>query len=58
MDRQQAIGRSSEGLVRLRLGLTEHDGLNNTPPKPYGPPGTGYHGNRHHYAAALGRFTG
>ncbi|BFO57214.1 hypothetical protein [Acidovorax sacchari] len=58
MDRQHAIGRSSEGLVRLRLGLTDRDGLGGTPPKPHGPPGTGYHSNRHHYEAALARFTG
>ncbi|SDP51337.1 hypothetical protein [Paracidovorax cattleyae] len=57
MDRQQAIGRSSEGLVRLRLGLTDRDGLGGTPPQPHGPPGTGYHSNRHHYEAALSRFT-
>ncbi|WCM94158.1 hypothetical protein M5C99_05360 [Acidovorax sp. NCPPB 2350] len=58
MDRLQGVGFSTAGLVRLRLGLTDEDGEHRTQPKPYGPPGTGYHANRHHYTSALERFLG
>ncbi|SFD45144.1 polycystic kidney disease 1-like 3 [Paracidovorax konjaci] len=58
MDRLHGVGLSTAGLVRLRLGLTDQDGLDGTRPKPYGPIGTGYHANRHHYDKAMQRFLG
>ncbi|QCX52129.1 type III effector protein (plasmid) [Ralstonia pseudosolanacearum] len=65
MGRMKGLGYRSPGLVRIKLALQGDDStkrLSNgdwvdAPPKPYGPPWTGYHGDLALYTKALQRFT-
>lgn len=66
MGRMKGLGFRSPGLVRIKLALTDIDRDKrlsngdriNKPPKPYGPPLTGYHADVSLYKKALLRFTG
>ncbi|WP_247362134.1 type III effector protein [Ralstonia pseudosolanacearum] len=66
MGRMKGLGYSYPGLVRIHLALQEDDRrkqLDNgdwvdRPPKAYGPPLTGYHGDVTLYKKAVLRFTG
>ncbi|WP_197388871.1 type III effector protein [Ralstonia pseudosolanacearum] len=66
MGRMKGLGYSYPGLVRIHLALQEGDRckqLDNgdwvdRPPKAYGPPLTGYHGDASLYKKAVLRFTG
>ncbi|QOK99751.1 type III effector protein (plasmid) [Ralstonia pseudosolanacearum] len=66
MGRMKGLGYSYPGLVRIHLALQEGDRckqLDNgdwvdRPPKAYGPPLTGYHGDPSLYKKAVLRFTG
>ncbi|AMP40583.1 type III effector protein [Ralstonia solanacearum] len=66
MGRMKGLGYSSPGLVRIKLALQDGDRDKQTskgdwvnrPPKPYGPPLTGYHADFVLYKKALLRFTG
>ncbi len=66
MGRMKGLGYSSPGLVRIKLALQDDDRDKETsngdwvnrPPKPYGPPLTGYHADFVLYKKALLRFTG
>ncbi|WP_157645106.1 hypothetical protein [Burkholderia ubonensis] len=63
MSIQKGLGRNNPGLVRLKLGLTDTDGIdkngNRRPPRAYSPLGAmGYHGDAILYAHALARFAG
>lgn len=65
MGRMKGLGYQSPGLVRIKLALQDDDSVKqldngewvNRPPKPYGPPLTGYHGDLALYTKALLRFT-
>ncbi|MEF9385600.1 type III effector protein [Ralstonia solanacearum species complex bacterium KE056] len=65
MGRMKGLGYRSPGLVRIKLALQGDDSTKrlsngdwvNAPPKPYGPPLTGYHGDLALYTKALQRFT-
>lgn len=65
MGRMKGLGYRSPGLVRIKLALQGDDSTKqlsngdwvNAPPKPYGPPWTGYHGDLALYTKALQRFT-
>ncbi|AMP77128.1 type III effector protein [Ralstonia solanacearum] len=66
MGRMKGVGYQSPGLVRIKLALQDGDSVKrlssgewvDQPPKPYGPPLTGYHGDLALYTKALLRFTG
>ena len=45
------------GLVHLRLGLSDTDGVNGRRPETSGPPGMGYHIDPRQFASALERFS-
>ncbi|MDB0572709.1 type III effector protein [Ralstonia solanacearum] len=65
MGRMKGLGYQSPGLVRIKLALQDGDSVKrlnsgewvDRPPKPYGPPLTGYHGDLALYTKALLRFT-
>ncbi|WP_231654726.1 type III effector protein [Ralstonia solanacearum] len=65
MGRMKGLGYQSPGLVRIKLALQDGDSVKrlssgewvDQPPKPYGPPLTGYHGDLALYTKALLRFT-
>ncbi len=65
MGRMKGLGYRSPGLVRIKLALQDADRHKQTsdgdwvtrPPKAYGPPLTGYHGDLALFRTALHRFT-
>lgn len=65
MGRMKGLGYRSPGLVRIKLALLDDDSTKqlsngdwvNKPPKAYGPPLTGYHGDVSLYKKAVLRFT-
>lgn len=65
MGRMKGLGFKSPGIVRLKLALSDYDGvrltrdgeLETSPPRPSGPPGMGYHADPDLYLAAIDRFS-
>ena len=51
-------GYTYPGLVHLKLGLADTDGVNGKAPKPTGLPGLGYHSDFRPFGLALARFIG
>jgi ankyrin repeat protein len=51
-------GYTYPGLVHLKLGLADTDGVNGKAPKTSGPPGLGYHSDFRPFGQALARFVG
>ena len=51
-------GYTYPGLVHLKLGLADTDGVEGTVPQTSGPPGLGYHADLWDFGRALARFTG
>ncbi len=51
-------GYTYPGLVHLKLGMADTDGVNGTAPRTSGPPGLGYHADLWDFGRALARFTG
>ncbi|VVD59622.1 hypothetical protein [Pandoraea anhela] len=59
MSKMKTVGFHSPGLVRLKLGLDDQDGLRYGEQKPKATPiGMGYHGRTGYYTEALKRFAG
>lgn len=51
-------GYTYPGLVHLKLGLADTDGVDGAVPRTSGPPGLGYHASVEHFERALERFMG